>query len=198
MDATGDSAPAYHNDVRFNTPDQPVVGVSWYDAAAYAQWAGKRLLTEAEWEKAARGGLVFKWYPWGNEISHDRANYSGTEGVDCWEYTAPVGSFPANGYGLYAMAGNVWEWCMDKYDRAFYAKSPRNNPVAGGFITFVNDDFVGASDSRVLRGGSSDDTPINVRVSDRRHSAPSASNFFSFGFRCAANVTLSGAQQDAR
>ena len=100
------------------TDDHPMVYVSWHDATAYAKWAGKRLPTQAEWEFAARGGLVGKKYSWGNDkgLARDYANYQGTDGKDKWRYTAPVGSFKPNGYGLYDMAGNVWEWCQDWYD----------------------------------------------------------------------------------
>jgi len=83
----------------------PMTQVSWHDATAYAKWSGKRLPTEEEWEYATRGGLIHKEYPWGDEISHDEANYAGTGGKDQWEHTAPVGSFAANGYGLFDMAG---------------------------------------------------------------------------------------------
>src|SRR5262245_32092940 len=103
--------------------DHPVVLVSWKDAQAYCQWAGGRLPTEAEWERAARGGLARKLYPWGDEIDPSLANCDNREG------TTPVGSYPASGYGLYDMAGNVWEWVADWYDAKYYQSAPLTNPL---------------------------------------------------------------------
>jgi formylglycine-generating enzyme required for sulfatase activity len=156
----------------------PVVEVSWWGAMAYARFYGKRLPTEAEWEKAARGGLVGKRYPWGDEISHDMANYDGTGGRDRWDGTAPVGSFPPNGYGLYDMAGNVWEWCADWYDENYYSRSPRRNPRgpdSGG--------------DRVVRGGSWLSNPNNLRAAYRNYCRDPLLTYYNVGFRCAQDVT---------
>ena len=114
------------NDYPSGKDNHPVVNVSWYGAMAYAKWVGKRLPTQAEWEKAARGGLVGQKYPWGNSIDSSKANYSRNVGD-----MTPVGSYPPNGYNLYDITGNVWEWCLDEHDRDFYLTPPRHNPIAG-------------------------------------------------------------------
>ena len=181
MDATGHSAsPGFHSS-RYNAPNQPVALITWGDAKAYAKWAGKRLPTEAEWEKAARGGLARKKYPWGDDITHDDANYDGAGGNDRWEYTAPVGSFAPNGYGLYDMAGNVGEWCADWYDEDYYSNSPRRNPKGPHLKKYI------VANHRVLRGGSWGDTPSNLRVAGRSGNDPAA-GYNSYGFRCAKDL----------
>jgi sulfatase modifying factor 1 len=117
--------------------NHPVVHVCWDDAVAYAKWAGQRLPTEAEWEFAARAGLDQKPFCWGEDKFNDKKPQCNiwqgrfpvtNDKTDGFERTAPVKSFAANGYGLYDMAGNVWEWCADWYRPDYYKKSPRKNP----------------------------------------------------------------------
>ena len=162
--------------------NHPVVYVSWYAAMAYAQWAGKRLPTEAEWEKAARGGLAGKKYTWGNLFDSSKANYGENIGD-----TTAVGIYPANGYGLYDMTGNVWEWCLDEYEANFYSISPGHNPLAGGTVNNIVSDFTNVKSVRVLRGGSWVSNIKFVRVSDRTRFTPKITNK-ARGFRCVRGV----------
>jgi len=171
--------------------DYPVQEVSWYGAAAYAQFYGKRVPTEAEWEKAARGGLVGKKYPLGDEMTHNDANYHGVRDADQWDETSPVGSFQPNGYGLYDMSGNVMEWCADDYKDDYYSQSPYNNPKGpDNVVIFQNDDFVySASTRRVVRGGSWDiSSVVPLRVSERTYINPTTWRDY-LGFRCAQYAT---------
>jgi formylglycine-generating enzyme required for sulfatase activity len=155
--------------------DYPIVGVSWDNANAYAKWLSQetgnsyRLPTEAEWEYAARGGADTA-YPWGNAIGKGNAN-CGSECGDKFEYTAPVGSFTANGYGLSDMNGNVWEWCQDWYASDYYASSPASNPKGAASGT-----------ARVLRGGSWFILAQLVRSARRSYSTQDG-RYSNIGFR---------------
>ena len=158
--------------------NHPVTNVSWYAAMAYAQWNGKRLPIEAEWEKAARGGLVGQKYPWGNLMDSNKANCDRSIGD-----TTPIGEYAPNAYGLYDMAGNALEWCLDAYHEDFYVLSPRRNPVSGGNISNIISNYINIKASRVLRGGSWLHESRYVRVADRFNSLPTLT-FNDGGFRC--------------
>lgn len=149
--------------------DHPAVGISWSQAVEYCSWAGRRLPTEAEWEKAARG-VDGRLYPWGDAAPNaERLNFG-----HLVDDTAAAGSYPsgASPYGVLDMSGNVWEWVADGYDETYYSVSPYQNPPGG---TSVN--------RRVLRGGSWNNQAHNVRAANRFWAFPGRNDMD--GFRCA-------------
>lgn len=177
----------------------PVVHVSWDDAVAYAKWTGKRLPTEAEWELAARGGLIDKPYVWGDDAPSDTqvfANlwqgnfpYKNTE-ADGYTRTAPVKSFKPNGFGLYDMPGNVWEWCADAYDSGAYKRRAGRDVVVNPLGERSVDPRNPRAASKAQRGGSflcNDEYCSRYRPS-ARHGLSSDTGMSHVGFRCAKSL----------
>jgi sulfatase modifying factor 1 len=168
------SPPDFNPD--WSKTDHPIVRVTWDEAKAYCEWAGGRLPTEAESEYAARGGKDGLKYPWGNQITPENANYSGST----WKGTSPVRSYAANAWGLYDMAGNVWEWVADWYDENYYATLPSEGPA---------EDPRGpqSGKARVLRGGSFGNVSRNLRAANRNWNEPDFRDYY-IGFRCVREV----------
>jgi formylglycine-generating enzyme required for sulfatase activity len=173
----------------------PIVGISWGDARAYVRWlngklrlrspAEYRLPSEAEWERAARAGKEGLKYSWGDEFNPNRANASGESGADKWPFTSPVGSFPANAFGLYDMHGNVWQWLEDCYHIG-YAGMPDTVQARGiAWISSCNE-----AGTRVLRGGSWIDDARVLRAAERGGSPPDMRNGY-VGFRVARTIAPS-------
>jgi formylglycine-generating enzyme required for sulfatase activity len=165
----------------YNGSNLPVERVTWPEATAYCKKVQKRLPTEAEWEWAARGGKR-SVFPWGDEVESRKANFCDKQCNKRWKesqfddghrYTAPVGSFPANGYGVFDMAGNVYEWVADWYAEEYYKNSTRDNPKGPE-----------TGKRKVIRGGSWINYSTGVRPSDRTEAKPNGRLNF-VGFRCA-------------
>ncbi len=183
QDYTSKTHSPYYGNIQYD--DYPVVNINWAQANTYCKWAGRRLPTEAEWEKAARGedGNIF---PWGDYFSCKNGNFDdetqfddytveGGEGCDGFIEIAPAGSFlsGASPYKVLDMSGNVWEWVADKYDSNYYYEQPSENPLGPE-----------KGSNRVMRGGSWDNNAPNIRAANRLSNDPN-SYFNNAGFRCA-------------
>ncbi len=177
VSATNAAPPPFWNDAHFNDTEQPVVGVSWFEAVAYCDWLSQmtgrrfRLPTEAEWEHAARGGIESRLYPWGDAPHHTLPNYESR-----WK-TGPerVAQYHPNGFGLFNMCDNVHEWCSDWYQADYYAHSPERNPRGPD------------SGTRKSSRGGSWRHHIKISRCSARSSIPPEFQYADYGFRVAAD-----------
>ena len=169
--------PCYWSSGQYNSgpsfPNHPVVGVSWYEAYAFCNWAGGHLPTEAQWEKAARGTDSSNYWPWGSAWNAANCNSYFNASPDTFAYSSPVGYFSLgqSPYGLYDMAGNVWKWCNDWFQSDYYSVSPTSNPQGATSGTY-----------RVIRGGSFSTNDAYCRTAIRYYDPP-VYRYFYFGFR---------------
>lgn len=171
------------NSFPVSVADHPIFNVSWHAAMAYSQWVGKRLPTEAEWEKAARGGVNGHKYTWGDDADPSMANYDWNIGE-----TTPVGQYPPNRYDLYDMCGNVWEWCLDAYqDGVAIGTSPRNPIIGANSIEWIVNHSINVKSNRVLRGGSWRIPASLMRIANR-NAESSTFSLNVIGFRCVWSV----------
>ena len=175
LSATGAAPPPFWNDASFNDPQQPVVAVSWFEAAAYCEWLsqvsarGYRLPTEAEWERAARGGAEGKLYPWGDGAPQSLPSYEFR-----WKAGPErVAQYQPNAFGLFNMCDNVHEWCVDWYDADFYSHSPGRNPSGP------------ETGARKASRGGSWRHHIKVSRCSARSSIPPEFQYADYGFRVA-------------
>ena len=187
------------NDYPDGKDDHPVTNISWYAAMAYARWIGKRLPTEVEWEKAARGGLTAKKYPWGDKLDSSKARVDKPAGE-----TNSVRKYPANNYGLFDMVGNVWEWCLDEYDPDSFQSLTTKKLIAGentkAGLDHIISNFWEVKTRRILRGGTLLDTASPVQTTAKCNNHPMVTTFLTLsypsslvpkiGFRCVWDAGL--------
>ena len=177
LSATGATPPPFWHDPNFNRPEQPVAGVSWHEAVRYCEWLSARtgracrLPTEAEWERAARGGVEQRMFPWGDDPPQSLPNYAAR-----WQCgPEPVALYAPNGFGLFNMCDNVHEWCSDWYDANYYSMSPDRNPRGP------------ESGTRKASRGGSWRHHIKVSRCSARSSIPPEFQYADYGFRFACD-----------